>query len=129
MIISNSTIFVFGLNNFGQCGYYPNEYPKFMSPFPLYFTNSSLVETIALGDAHSLILLSNGNLYTMGRNNYGQLGLGTNSSRTYVYTPTKVEHLYKIIKIFAGHSTSCFIDSEKGVYCFGLNNVKKNFLK
>ena len=48
------------------------------------------IADIAAGQYHSLVLTSSGQLYSFGRNQYGQLGNATNTNRLANPTPTLV---------------------------------------
>ncbi len=76
---------------------------------------------ISTGDAHSLVVASNGRVYSFGQNCFGQLGLGDNINRN---TPTLVSKLNKIVSIFAGKDVSFALTSDGDVYSFGLNYDK-----
>lgn len=58
---------------------------------------------VAAGDHHSIVLTSNGELYTMGDNSRGQLGIGK-ASGSGCPLPTFLEELTftKMIKVRAG---------------------------
>ena len=59
--------------------------------------HSELVIAIAAGYYHTLALTSNGELYTYGRNDYGQLGLGT---LEHTFRPTRVPVLFEMFVLF-----------------------------
>ena len=54
----------------------------------LFRSQSEGVSRVTAGYYHSHYLRSNGSLWAMGRNNYGQLGDGTTTDRT---TPVQIE--------------------------------------
>jgi alpha-tubulin suppressor-like RCC1 family protein len=90
---------------------------------PLYATIQ-----IASGAVHSLILNSNGNVFSFGRNivilslmlKDGQLGLGDYDD---INIPTLISSLDNIIQISTGSSHSMVLNRNGRVYAFGLNNV------
>ena len=79
---TDGEVYAFGNNGFGQLGLGDNE--KRLVPIKLdsaNYDNKSVVQ-IAAGGFHSAILTSNSKIYTFGQNNFGQLGLGDNESRS-----------------------------------------------
>ncbi|NRA37462.1 MAG: hypothetical protein HRU15_04935, partial [Planctomycetes bacterium] len=81
------------------------------------------VETqIAHGDSHTLYLASNGSVWAVGSNSYGQLGDGTEIART---VPVEVDisgisgH---VVEIAAGGSHSVLRTTNGQVYAWGRNN-------
>ena len=89
---------------------------------------------IASGSHHILILTDNGNVYTFGEGDEGQLGrislkdLGTIKKNRELFlkpglvTFKRLEVSEKITKIFAGHWSSYALTSLGNVYGWGLNN-------
>ena len=75
------------------------------------------------GGAHSLVLRSDGTIWGLGRNAYGQLGttakLGENLPNP---TPTQVDGLSNVIAIAAGGSFSLALRSDGTVWAFGINS-------
>lgn len=51
------------------------------------------VKQIACGGLHSIVLTKQGQVYTWGSNEGGQLGLDPKANQDCVQTPTLVEHL------------------------------------
>ncbi len=76
------------------------------------------VKAVAAGYWHSLILLENGDLYTYGVNNRGQLGSG---APTDYDRPVKVEGLYDVAAISAGAHHSLALLGNGDLYTFGGN--------
>lgn len=71
------------------------------------------------GNGHALILDSLGNVYTVGRNTFGQLGDSTFESST---TPIRVTRIPKIAVISRGYDHSLAIDSTGKLWSWGRNN-------
>lgn len=74
---------------------------------------------ISAGDDHSLALDADGEVFALGRNCRGQLGLGTNK---YVYTPTLISGVTGIIAISGGSRHSLLLNDRGYVYAFGCNS-------
>jgi hypothetical protein len=66
-------------------------------------------------------LIGISSFYTFGKNNYGQLGDGTNDP---VSSPKKLA-IHGVRKIFSGTSTNFVINNASKAFGFGWNNVKK----
>jgi alpha-tubulin suppressor-like RCC1 family protein len=63
-------------------------------------------QTVAGGGLHTVILKSDGTVWAVGNNSYGQLGDGTNTNRQ---TPVQVSGLTDIVAIAAGYEHSLAI--------------------
>ncbi|MBM7835578.1 immunoglobulin-like domain-containing protein [Clostridium sardiniense] len=89
--------------------------------------NTKIVSSSTEGDGiqgHSVAVDSDGNLYTWGNNNYGQLGDGTTTTR---YEPVEINgkgaigENTKIVSISTSIFNTSAIDSEGTIYTWGLN--------
>ncbi len=92
------------------------------------------IEMLATGKDHILALDNNGDVYGMGDDSFGQLGLGTfteeREQHMKVYNnfierrerlPKKIEFPEKIKKIVCGENHSLALSKEGNVYGFGFN--------
>lgn len=73
------------------------------------------VMSVSLGSYHSAAITNDGSLYMWGRNNYGQLGIGTTKDS---YKPVKV--LDNIISVNLGYYHSAAITNGGSLYTWGL---------
>ena len=113
-------IFACGNNDCGECGLG-------------YFTDSQITPSLILnappnivhfvcGSNHSLFLDSKGNVFSVGYNKYGQLGLGHNTNQNIL---NKIPNIPPI-KIISCVSASCYlIDFEGNLWTFGSNKHGK----
>lgn len=76
------------------------------------------VSSIAAGAFHSIFLMGNGEVYTAGRNNFGQLGRSGEPKQP---VPTKVEFDLGVKKVAAGYAHSLFLMKNGSVRAAGLN--------
>jgi alpha-tubulin suppressor-like RCC1 family protein len=75
---------------------------------PIQIHMDKKVAAVAAGWGHTLLLDTEGNIYSWGYNQEGQLGQG---NKEFYNKPTKIPITEHITKIYAGHSHSAFIDS------------------
>ena len=84
IILSSGNLYSFGNNYYGQLGQGTSDFNS--HPVPVKVGTDTWI-AVAAGLYHSLAINSDGYLYSFGRNNYGQLGLGDTSQRN---SPVKV---------------------------------------
>ena len=121
-------VYVWGLNNYGQLGignneikYYPEKVPEdwlwsWGQKGALAKTKSAGI-LIASGMHHSLVC-HNGTVYSMGRENYGRLGLGKLTKE--LNTPTQLSTVKKIGGVACGGSCSFALSSAGDVFSWGM---------
>jgi alpha-tubulin suppressor-like RCC1 family protein len=78
------------------------------------------VVAIAAGWGHSLALDGNGALWAWGRNDQGQLGIGTSSTGV-TSTPTQVTSLSHVLAMDAGNLHSLALTADNAVWAWGDN--------
>ncbi len=109
-------IYSFGNNRYGQLGL--GDYDNRNIPTLVPKAPNNIIQIVA-GTSHSLCLTNDGYIYSFGKNNEGQLGLGNNVDRN---IPTLIPNLNNIIQI-SGNSESTLALSNTGkIYAFGYNN-------
>lgn len=124
---SFGNVWAWGSNGYGQLGNgLAGSYPVDYAPNIAYrigsFPAGNTITALAAGGSHSLALDSDGNVWAWGRNENGQLGLG--SFTTTVNTPRKLTALpsgTRIVAIAAGAFHSIVLDSAGNVRAFGDN--------
>eukprot|EP01080_Neovahlkampfia_damariscottae_P005532 gene5532-9349_t len=114
LIANSNKIYAVGSNIYGQCG------RVFSDVYLEDYLEISGVSgnNVAAGEFHSLVVLTNGSVMAFGRNNKGQLGLGTSGS---ISTPTVIPGLENITEIAAGRSHSLFLSNNSELYVTGDN--------
>src|SRR3972149_5532147 len=75
-------------------------------------------QTISAGDGHSLVLDPQGQVWSFGHNDLGQLGLGYRQNRD---RPEVIPNLTFIMAISAGGNHSLVLDQQGQVWAFGGN--------
>jgi hypothetical protein len=83
---------------------------------------ASEVLVVAAGDNHSFYIKSDGSLWGMGLNDYGQLGDGTTINRS---TPVQVAS--GVSAVAAGWNHSLFIKNDGSLWGMGLNHLPLEF--
>lgn len=76
------------------------------------------ITSLSAGDGFSLFLDENGSVWSCGRNDHGQLGLGDTNNRN---IPELIKNLPKIKSVFTLGFASLFLDSEGSVWSVGDN--------
>ena len=116
-------VFGFGLNSEGQLGLDDNTQRN--SPVSLATTlpAGKVVSKISQGTGHTMFLMTDGTLYTTGRHNEGQLGLGTLSAYTKV--PELVNLTRPVIDIAAYRYGSYAVYDNHVLYAAGQNNYNQ----
>ena len=111
-------IFSCGKNYSGQCGLGHFNHSQ-ITPSLIPDTPSNIVYFVC-GSLQSLFLDSEGNVYSVGFNGNGELGLGHNTKQSVL---NKISNIPPI-KIISFVNASCYlIDFEGNLWTFGLNDV------
>lgn len=114
-VSTNGTLHTWGRNNRGQLGTGSISFTATMDPVRI--GEDSDWTDVAAGFEYSMALRDNGEIFSFGINNYGQLGLGDIVNRT---SPTRV-NLPVVSRIFAGYFHSFAIQMNGDVYAWGRN--------
>lgn len=122
---NNDKMLAWGLNNYGQLGitgekrktaiFSPTECDAFTSQ------QCGWVR-VACGQHHSLALDNNGQVYAIGRCEYGRLGLGDRAGDAEVLEPIPALQNKKVISIAAGTSNSFAVTDSGSVVSWGMGS-------
>lgn len=116
--VSRSTkqLYSWGWGDFGRLGH--GHGGDCFSPQPVAALSGVAVRQVACGDAHTLVVTDDGGLFTFGRNQNGQLGIGTTED---ALAPRKVEALahLTVSSVAAGAEHSVVATADGRVYAFG----------
>lgn len=123
-LTSSGKLYAWGDNSWGQIGI-GRQYGSYKTPTFIASTlGGNTITSISLGFRHCLALTSTGSVYSWGRNDYGQLGIG--NYYEYVTSPTLISasafNNEAVIAISAGDNHSLALTSTGKVYSFGYNN-------
>ena len=110
-------IFTCGKNEQGECGLGHFNSPQ-ITPSLIPNVHSNIVQFIC-GANYSLFLDSEGNIFSVGNNYFGQLGIGHNINQNEL---NKIPNISPI-KIISCANTSCYlVDFEGNLWSFGDND-------
>ena len=114
----NDEIYVWGSNAFGELGI-GNTTAHQLFPLKCQGKWPGNVVDIKCGSHHTLVLTSNQEVFSCGRNSEGQLGVSINNY--FSASLQKIENLPEITRIECGNSHSLCIDYNNSLYVFGNN--------
>jgi len=115
-VCSNGTVTGVGYNVLGQLGNGQNTYNSYSVVTTYGLSN---IVAISAGENHNLYLKSDGTVWAVGKNSYGQLGDGTFTNRNIA---VQVIGLNGIIAISAGGNHSLFLKNDNTVWSVGRNS-------
>jgi alpha-tubulin suppressor-like RCC1 family protein len=117
---TNDSLWAMGWNAYGQLGNGSIESGNYETNFPGQIEAGN-VTAIAGGLNHSLFLMSNGSLWGMGDNSYGQLGDGANDNGNYDTNRPEQILASGVTTIAAGYRHSLFLMSGGSLWGMGDN--------
>lgn len=123
---SDGKLYSWGRNNYGQLGdgTAANKPTPVAARLPAGVSSDLTFIALSAGGNHSLALGNNGKLYSWGRNEYGQLGDGTNFERRIpvaVKLPDGVSSDFAFTAISAGDTHSLALGNDGKLYSWGCN--------
>jgi len=117
-LCSNGTVRSWGDNGWGQLGNGTNISD---SNVPVQVSSLTGIIKIAAGNGHSLALKNDGTVWTWGRNDLGQLGIG--SSNNDFNVPMKINSFTGVSAIAAGGFHSLALKNDGTVWTWGSNSL------
>lgn len=114
MLKEDGTVLSWGENKHGQLGIDPNVSNSFV---PMEIFNNEELDKVYAGWTHSGALTKNGEVYTWGRNCYGQLG----SPRTEPYKPEKIPNLTDVSHLSMGSEHNLAVTKDGRLFAWGWN--------
>lgn len=114
--LNSGNVYSFGRNHNSQLGLADTYKDKIYVPTKI--LNMNKIKQIAIGETHSLMSDIYGDVYSVGSNYRGQLGLENISA---VKTPTKIPGISNAQQVAIGLVHSLVLDIHGNVYSFGNN--------
>ena len=115
---NDGTVWAWGWNYWGQVGDGTSWNTKYS---PVQVTGLTDVVAVSAGDMHVLALKSDGTVWTWGRNDNGQLGLGTSGTWARSASPVQVTTVPNAAAVSAGQTHSAVLCSDDTVWAWGYN--------
>ena len=129
-VTSSGQLYAFGENGFGELGISKHSGTGEPNPTPALVSLPGVtggVVQVAAGNDDSLAVTSTGQLYAFGLNDYGQLGITTNSGTE---DPNQTPALVSlpgatggVVQVATGDQESLAVTSTGQLYAFGLNEI------
>lgn len=121
VVNSNDELWSFGNNRYGGLGHSGNFGTNFASPTPRKIMNN--VQSVSAA-YHSLVVKTNGELWSFGHNNFGELGhLETTGTEKAYPIPTLIAS--GVHSANAGNFSSFFVKTNGSIWSFGTNGNGK----
>ena len=118
IICENNSIWTFGDNQYGQLGLENQQNSKEFIELKSKILQNEIISSISCGENHSMFLSKSKNIYTCGRNSYGQLGVDNiEFSSELIF----IEELLLICDISCQLDNSFCIDLYGNLFVFGKN--------
>lgn len=123
VLTTENKAYCWGYNNNGQVGDNTSGADK-IAPVTVYESTdlgSKTIKSISLGYNHTCAIASDDKAYCWGLNSSGQLGDSSqiNKPAAVAVNTAGVLNNKTIVSISAGYSTTCAIDSDGNLYCWG----------
>lgn len=119
-LTKDGEIHVCGNNKYGQLG---TGDTKNVAQWQVnHLSKSHKVHDVCCGSAHSLVLLSDGKLYSFGDNNHGQLGTGTTEQSL---VPQLIAPHKHFCMIACGYDHNMALSTQNELYVWGRNSVSQ----
>jgi alpha-tubulin suppressor-like RCC1 family protein len=115
-------VLCWGRNDYGQAGVAGSDYVDTPTPVDSIPADCQ-VRQVSAGAMHTCVRCSSGQAYCWGRNDFGQLGNGTNAPS---HVPVQVETLSNVVQLSAGRMYTCALEQtatmKNALYCWGKND-------
>ena len=119
-LAADGSVFTFGSNYFGELGVGKDaSYSEFLE-IPQRVSSLPSIIQISCGYAFNVCLSADGELYSFGNNDHGQLGFGDTN---YVTSPQKIPELAYVEFVECGHSFVVCKTLNNQFYCWGNNRA------
>lgn len=125
-VTKDNKVYGWGLNNYGQLAM-DEEIDKVVEPRHLSSLPSDIkIKSMAGGHHHTILLTEDGNIYSWGRGDYGQLGHGNTNNNI---VPTAIEVFKnlpednRVVQISSGDNHCTAVTQQGDVYTWGFGEM------
>lgn len=115
---ASGEVFSCGKNDYGQLGLGHSRQVKVPSAVSI---SSEIASFVACGYYHSVVVTSSGRTFSFGRNDYGQLGIGSKIHQNAPNVVTLSANT-RMLRATCGCYHTVLLSEQGGVYVFGRNN-------
>ncbi|KAI8370326.1 regulator of chromosome condensation 1/beta-lactamase-inhibitor protein II [Radiomyces spectabilis] len=139
----DNDLYVWGLNNFQQCGLLTKETPTAPNTVNVPTIIRGLkgkgpIKSVTAGEHHSLVLLENGDIYGFGRADSSQIGLpqsmidelhtheegqDTSQFKRAIGYPTKIPAISKVRQVSSGSNHAIAVTTQGKAYTWGFGEM------
>ncbi|OQV22441.1 putative E3 ubiquitin-protein ligase HERC4 [Hypsibius exemplaris] len=113
-------VYSWGENSFGQLAL--GNVSRTTTPTLIKAFTGLPIKMIAAGGSHSVFLTKSGGVFSSGRNEFGQLGLGDTTDRMHAF-PIKSLKQQRVVYVCCGQEHSVALTLEGGVFTFGASGT------
>lgn len=124
-ILSDGTLWTWGDNSYGQLGTGGEKDQKNVIGNPCRKTPAKVMDdvaAVAAGLDHTVILKTDGTLWTCGANGYGQLGIGTSKDKPDEKKMTPVKVMDQVAAVSAGDWYTLALKTDGTLWAWGVND-------
>lgn len=114
------SVYSWGYGKDGALGHGDNENISFPKKLDFFDSKDIKIQKIECGMNYCLALSTDKKVYSWGKNEYGQLGLGNKTQQVKINTPQLIPlHNIKVEKIFSGEDHCAFISQNNEAFIWG----------
>jgi alpha-tubulin suppressor-like RCC1 family protein len=129
LLTASGKVFTCGINLYGNLGYSLNSGTSNANSILREITTVSGVKQIGCGAYHTILILNDNRIMTVGLNQNGQLGYLTGGSALLINnTPTIVPDISNIIQVRGGLNHTVVLSGDGVIYTFGNNQFGQSLL-
>lgn len=123
-LTTTGEVYSWGLNNYYQLGF-DDMKNRYVPEWAKSFSKNIQWSELAGGQHHTLALDSNGKVYSLGRKEYGRLGLGVETEEKSSPTMVKALDDERCVNIACGTAVSLAVTDDGKVYAWGMGTSKQ----
>jgi alpha-tubulin suppressor-like RCC1 family protein len=118
-LTEDGEVYTWGYGKDGQLGHNDFDSQKYPKKLEFFAKNHIKVKQIKSGQYYIVVLTEDGKMYSWGKNNFGQLGLGQITHEFKINTPLQINIGAKVKEIYCGEDNSGCIAENGDTYLWG----------